>query len=80
LREASQRLTSLEELVLCFNNPAQQFETRQLVVLASLPTLKALTVQVRVLSGMRAWPSTAAHAVVWQLQHCNSNNAPPPTN
>jgi hypothetical protein len=46
LREASQRLTSLEELVLCFNNPAQQFETRQLAVLASLPTLKALTVQV----------------------------------
>eukprot|EP00882_Tetradesmus_deserticola_P001710 GHRQ01001839.1.p1 GENE.GHRQ01001839.1~~GHRQ01001839.1.p1 ORF type:complete len:641 (+),score=278.24 GHRQ01001839.1:440-2362(+) len=45
LREAAQRLTSLEELVLCFNNPAQQFETRQLAVLSNLPTLKALTVQ-----------------------------------
>uniref|UniRef100_A0A383VU83 F-box domain-containing protein n=1 Tax=Tetradesmus obliquus TaxID=3088 RepID=A0A383VU83_TETOB len=45
LREASRRLTSLEELVLCFNNPAQQFETRQLAVLANLPMLKALTLQ-----------------------------------
>jgi hypothetical protein len=58
LCEASQRLTSLEELVLCFNNPAQQFETRQLAVLASLPTLKALTVQVRVPSGMHVCPAT----------------------
>lgn len=44
--ELSSRLTSLEELVLLFNNPAQQFESRQLAVLARIPTLTALTLQV----------------------------------
>lgn len=42
----SVRLTNLEELVLLFNNPAQQFESRHLAVLTCLPTLKAITLQV----------------------------------
>lgn len=46
MRELSVRLTNLEELVLLFNNPAQQFESRHLAVLARLPTLKTLTLQV----------------------------------
>lgn len=45
MQHLAARLVQLEELVLVFNNPAQQLETRHLASLAVLPALSVLTLQ-----------------------------------
>lgn len=45
MQHLAARLVQLEELVLLFNNPGQQLETRHLASLAALPALSVLTLQ-----------------------------------
>lgn len=45
MSQLASRLAQLEQLVLIFNNPGQQLETRHLAALSALPRLTALTLQ-----------------------------------
>eukprot|EP00879_Flechtneria_rotunda_P005500 GHRR01005793.1.p1 GENE.GHRR01005793.1~~GHRR01005793.1.p1 ORF type:complete len:596 (+),score=233.50 GHRR01005793.1:1048-2835(+) len=64
--ELAGRLVSLQELVLLFNNPAQQFESRHLAVLAGLKNLRSLTLQASF------HPETCSFTVLSRLPHLSA--------